>query len=325
MHRRYVLRTLLSLLAGAALAPALSAQELPAGPVKLLVGFAAGGSTDAMARIIGEKLSERIGRPIIVENNAGASGRLAAEQVKKSTPDGSTLLVGNIGMVVLAPVTFKTLSYDPLRDFEPVARAADFQLAVAASRESGAKDLAGFVAWLKQNPDKANLAVPLQASLSHLTALRFVEAAGAKSEMVIYRGTSLAMQDLLSGRMAGSVATIGDFAEQHRAGTLQILAVSGTKRSSSQPDIPTFTEAGLKGFEGNGWNGFLLPAGTPKPIVERYNREILAIVRSPEVTQRLEQLGFVVPDPHSPADFAETIKIGMEGWRPLVKAAGLEQ
>jgi tripartite-type tricarboxylate transporter receptor subunit TctC len=325
MLRRAVLTTLLSFAATAALIPASYAQELPPGPVRMQVGFAAGGSTDAMARIIAEKLSERIGRSIVVENNAGASGRLAAESVKRAAPDGSTLLVGNIGMVVLAPVTFKTLSYDPLTDFEPVARAADFQMALAAAPVTGAKDVAGFVSWMKANPDKANMAVPLQASLSHLTALRFVEAAGIKSEMVIYRGTALAMQDLLSGRLPGSAAAVADFAEQHRAGTLKVLAVSGTKRSTALPDVPTFGEAGMKGFEGNGWNGFLLPAGTPKAIVERYNREILDIVRQPDVEARLAQLGFVVPEPHTPAEFAATIKAGQDSWRPLVKAAGLEQ
>jgi tripartite-type tricarboxylate transporter receptor subunit TctC len=310
----------------AVMAPmALSAQTLPSGPVKFVVGFAGGGSTDAMARIIAEKLSERIGRNVIVENNAGASGRLAAEQVKKAAPNGSTVLVGNIGMIVLAPVTFKELSYDPLRDFAPVVRAADFQLVVAASQATGASDLPGLIRWLKENPDKANVGVPLQASLSHLTALRFVEAAGAPATMVVYRGSAMATQDMLGGRLAAGVAAVGDFVEQHRAGSMRIVGVSGVKRAPSLPDVPTFAEGGLKGLEGNGWNGFLLPAGTPAPIVELYNREIQAVVALPEVAQRLDQLGFVVPPPNTPADFAATIKSEMDAWRPLVKAAGLEQ
>lgn len=325
MNRRSILNlAAVSALAFGLAVPA-SAQTLPQGPVKMLVGFAAGGSTDVMARIIGEKLSQRIGRSVIVENNAGASGRLAAEQVKKAAPDGMTVLVGNIGMVVLAPVTFKNLSYDPLADFEPVVRAADFQLAVAATKETGAADVAGFVQYLKQNPDKANIAVPLQASLSHLTGLRFAQASGAKAEMVVFRGMALAMQDLLAGRLSGAVATVADFSEQHRAGTMKVLAVSGAKRAPALPDVPTFTEAGIKGFESNGWNGFLLPKGTPQPIIDLYNREIAAIVASPEIAQRYEQLGFIAPEANSPADFAGAIKSGMDAWRPLVEAAGLQQ
>lgn len=324
MNRRHILRLAAAALALSLTAPA-SAQSLPPGPIRMVVGFAAGGSTDAMARIIGEKLSQRLGRSVIVENNAGASGRLAAEQVKKAPADGLTILVGNIGMVVLAPVTFKNLSYDPLVDFEPVVRAADFQLAVAATKETGASDMAGFVQWLKQNPDKANIAVPLQASLSHLTGLRFAQASGAKAEMVIFRGMALAMQDLLAGRLSGAVATVADFSEQHRAGTMQVMAVSGTRRAPALPEVPTFTEAGLKGFESNGWNGYLLPKGTPQPVVELYNREITAIVASPEIAQRYEQLGFIAPEPNTPAAFASAIKAGMDAWRPLVEAAGLQQ
>ncbi|HEV7260661.1 MAG TPA: tripartite tricarboxylate transporter substrate-binding protein [Bosea sp. (in: a-proteobacteria)] len=325
MDRRQFIGSAAAAATGLGLSVSASAQDLPPGPIRMIVGFAAGGSTDAMARLIGERLSQRLNRSVIIENNAGASGRLAAEQVKKAAPDGSTVLIGNIGLVVLAPVTFKSLSYDVFADFEPVVRAADFQLAVAASQQAGAVDLAGFIDWLKKNSDKANLAVPLQASLSHLTGLRFVEAVGAKVEMVVFRGMALAMQDVLAGRLSGAVATVADFSEQHRAGTLKVMAVSGAGRSPALPDVPTFTQAGIKGFESNGWNGYLLPKGTPQAIVELYNREISAIVASPEIAQRYEQLGFVAPEPNTPAQFAATIKAGMDAWRPLVAAAGLQQ
>jgi tripartite-type tricarboxylate transporter receptor subunit TctC len=324
MHRRSLIALALAAL-GLPLAAAAPAQELPSGPVRFVVGFAAGGSTDAMARIVADKLGERIGRQVIVENNAGASGRLAAEQVRKAAPNGATVLVGNIGMVVLAPVTFKDIPYDPLRDFAPVIRAADFQLVVAAAAETGAKDLKSFVAWLRANRDKANLGVPLQASLSHLTALRFAEAVEAPATMVVYRGSAIMMQDLLGGRLAGGVAAAGDFAEQHRSGTMRIVAASGLRRPPSLDDVPTFAELGVKDLDANGWNGFLLPAGTPKPIVERYNREIQAVLASPDVVARLETLGFVVPPPNTPEAFAEDIRSGMESWRPLVQAAGLQQ
>jgi tripartite-type tricarboxylate transporter receptor subunit TctC len=324
MHRRHLLAMLLASL-GLVLAGAVPAQELPSGPVRFVVGFAAGGSTDAMARIIADKLADRIGRQIVIENNAGASGRLAAEQVRKAPPNGSTVLVGNIGMVVLAPVTFKDLPYDPLRDFAPVVRAADFQLVVTAAAETGARDLKSFVAWLRDNRDKANLGVPLQASLSHLTALRFGDAVEAPATMVVYRGSAIMMQDLLGGRLAGGVAAAGDFAEQHRAGTMRILAASGLRRPPSLDDVPTFSELGINGLDANGWNGFLLPAGTPKALVERYNREIQAVLASPDVAARLEALGFVVPPANTPEAFAEDIRRGMESWRPLVQAAGLQQ
>lgn len=325
MKRRVALRWIPALLFAAFGASGVAAQELPSGPVKFVVGFAAGGSTDAMARIIGEKLSERIRRSVVVENNAGASGRLAAEQVKKAAPDGSTLLVGNIGMVVLAPVTFRQLSYDPLRDFEPVIRATDFQLVVTAAKHTGARNVAELVAWLKQNHDKANLGVPLQASLSHLTGLRFLDSAGVAATTIVYRGTALAMQDLLGERLALATGAVGDFIEQHRAGAMRIVGVSGTDRAPSLPDVATFGEAGLKGMEGNGWNGFLLPVGTPKAIVEMYAREIAAVVAHPDVAKRLDQLGFVPSPPNGPAEFAAIIRSEMETWRPVVKAAGLEQ
>ena len=325
MNRRHAFLRVVGLAACLASGGAALAQPLPPGPVKFVVGFAAGGSTDAMARIIAEKLSEKIGRSVFVENNAGASGRLAAEQVKRAPADGSTVLVGNIGMIALAPLTFRELSYHPLRDFQPVVRAVDFQLVVAAGAAAGAKDLPGFVRWLSDNPDKANLAVPLQARLSHLTALRFAEAAGTKTTMVIYRGTAPAMQDILGGRLAGGVAAVGDFIEQHRAGTMRIVGVSGTKRAPSLPDVATFSEGGLKGLEGNGWNGFLLPSGAPSEVVEFLNREIAAVVASPEVARKLDQLGFVPSEPNSPAQFAASIQSEMDAWRPIVKASGLEQ
>lgn len=325
MHRRDFLSMAAATAAGSVLPRMATAQELPSGPIRMVVGFAAGGSTDAMARLIGERLSQRLGRSVIIENNAGASGRLAAEQVKKAAPDGSTVLVGNIGLVVLAPVTFKSLPYDPLADFEPVVRAADFQLAVAASKESGTSDLKSFADWLGKNPDKANIAVPLQASLSHLTGLRFVDAINAKVEMVVFRGMALAMQDLLAGRLSGAVASVADFSEQHRAGALKVVGVTGTKRAPALPDVPTLGEAGIKGFDSNGWNGYLLPKGTPRPIVELYNREIAAIVATPEIAQRYEQLGFIAPEPNTPPEFATAIKTGMETWAPLVEAAGLRQ
>jgi tripartite-type tricarboxylate transporter receptor subunit TctC len=321
-HFSFCFLLVLAALVGAS---TVQAQELPNRPIRFVVGFAGGGSTDAMARIIAERLSQRIGRSVVVENNAGASGRLAAEQVKKSEPDGTTVLVGNIGMVVLAPVTFRQLSYDPLRDFEPVIRAADFQLAMAAAAHTNARDTASLISWLKQNGDKANVGVPLQASLSHLTALRFLEAAKVQATVVVYRGSALATQDMLGGRLAGSAAAVGDFIEQHRAGTMRIIGVSGTSRAPSLPDVPTFAEAGLKGLEGNGWNGFLLPAGTPKAIVDLYSREIAAVVAQPDVVRRLDQLGFVPSAPNSPAEFGATIRSEMESWRPVVRAAGLEQ
>lgn len=318
-------RSLLAAMSLAALPRRAIAQPAGTAPIKFVVGFASGGSTDAMARIIAERLGQRIGRQIVVENNAGASGRLAAEQVKRADPDGLNMLVGNIGMIALAPVTFRNLSYDPLRDFAPTIRAADFQIALAASPHTGATNLAALVAWLKANGSQANVGAPLQASLSHLTALRFAAASGSAAAVVIYRGSALALPDMLGGRIAGTVAAVGDFIEQHRAGAIRIVAVSGASRSPSLPDVATFAEQGIGDLGGNGWNGFLLPRGVAPELVGFFNREIAATIAEPAVAEKLAGLGFVQPAANTPAEFAATIASEIEAWRPVVKAAGLEQ
>jgi tripartite-type tricarboxylate transporter receptor subunit TctC len=311
-------------LVGAALAPLPAAAQaaLPfEGPIRIICPFPAGGSSDAMARLIADKMQATFGRSVIVENKTGAGGRIGAEYMKTVPADGSQIILATVSIMVLNPVQEK-VGYDPIKDFAPIAHAGDFQLPLATGPMTGAKDLATLIAWLKANPDKANYGVPAAGSLPHLYGIALSKATNVPMVMAPFRGGAPIATAVIGGQIAAGIAATADFSEQHRAGMLRIVALSGTQRMPSLPDVPTFAELGLKGMEENGWNAFFGPAGTPASVIAAYNKAINEALKSPDVAKKLENLGYLVTT-STPEELGRRLVVERDKWRPLMVEAGV--
>ena len=301
-------------------APSL-AQDRIDKPVRIIVGFPPGGTADVMARAVADKMKDTLGQPVIVENRPGAIGRIAADAVKAAAPDGSTIMVMPIGPMAVVPHTYKTLSYDPLKDFAPIGMGSTFQFAVAAGPQSGAKTWSEYVVWAKANPGKSSYATSGAGSLPHFFGLLVARESGIELLHVPYKGSAAYMNELLGGNVPLAVDAIADLTEQHRAGKIRILASSGAKRSTAVPDVPTFAELGIKGVEAQGWFGFFAPAKTPKAIIDQLNRSLNQALTSPEIAQRLAGLG-LDPATSTPEEFARILAADYAKWGPVVKASG---
>lgn len=316
-------RTLLTGAAAMAASRA-AALDLPfSGPVKIISGFAAGGSQDLLARLVGDSLSAALGRNVYVENRTGAGSRLSAESLKSAPPDGSTLLVANIVTITLIPLQYPDVRYDPLVDFEPVLRTTDYQAVLATGKATGTKTFAEAMAWAKANPAKASYGVPAVGSLPHLYGTELARLAGIDMKAVTYRGGAPIAADIAAGHLPLGFSAPADFAELHRAGTLTILAGSGTKRHRALPDVPTFGELGIVGLEANGWNGFFLPKGTPPAIIQRYAQIMTETLRDPTIVSRLEDLGFIV-ELMQAESFRASLVAEKATWARIVKDANLK-
>jgi tripartite-type tricarboxylate transporter receptor subunit TctC len=307
----------------ASVAPHAAAQDKIDKPVKILVGFAAGGTADLIARVVADKMKDSIGQPVIVENRPGAIGRIAAEAVKTAAPDGTTIMVMPIGPMAVVPHVYKDIPYDPVKDFTPIAIGATFQFAIAAGPASGAKTWSEFAAWAKANPGKAAYATSGAGSLPHFFGVLLGRGIGVEMVHVPYKGSAAYINDLIGGQVPAAVDAIADLTELHRAGKVTILASSGAKRSTALPDVPTFAELGVKDVEAIGWFGFFAPAKTPKPIVDALNRAINKALTSPDVVAKLSGIG-MDPITSTPEDFAKMVAYDYAKWGPIVTASGFK-
>jgi tripartite-type tricarboxylate transporter receptor subunit TctC len=301
--------------------PVASAQEKFDKPVRIVVGFAPGGTADIIARVVADKLKDTLGQPVIVDNRPGAIGRIAAEAVKNAAPDGTTIMVMPIGPMAVVPHTYKTISYDAINDFAPVALGATFQFAIAAGPESGAKTWPEFVAWAKAHPDKAAYATSGAGSLPHFFGVMLSREIGVDMVHVAYKGSAAYINDLIGSQVPVAIDAIADLTELHRAGKIRVLASSGATRSTALPEVPTFNELGLKNVEAMGWFGFFAPAKTPKAIVDTLNRAINRALQSPDVVAKLSNLG-MDPATTTPAEFAKILAADYAKWGPIVKRSG---
>jgi len=292
-------------------------------PIRILVGFAPGGTADIIARVVADKMGATLGQPVIVENRPGAIGRIAADAVKGAAPDGTTLMVQPIGPMAVVPHVYKDITYDPLKDFTPVAIGATFQFAIAAGPMSGAKTWQEFAAWAKANPGKAGYATSGAGSLPHFFGVLLGKGIGVEMVHVPYKGSAAYANDLLGGQVATAVDAIADLTELHRAGKVKILASSGAKRSTAVPDVPTFNELGVTGVEAMGWFGFFAPAKTPKPVVDALNGAINKALQSPDVAAKLSGLG-MDPATGTSEQFAKILADDYNKWGPIVKASGFK-
>jgi tripartite-type tricarboxylate transporter receptor subunit TctC len=321
MHRRGLLcLAAASLLSLANLHCAPANAQLGSEPVRLVFPFAAGGSGDALARLIAEHLRIALDQPVIVENRVGAQGRIGVQAVKGAAPDGKTLLLTPVAPMSVYVHVYKSLAYDPVGDFQPVSQVATFDFALAVGPQVSAKSLKELVDWVKANPAQGSYGTPAAGTLPHFFAVSFARAAGLDLRHVGYRGSAAALADLVGGQIAIVVTTTSDLLEQHKAGRIRVLATSDRQRSPFLPDLPTFKEAGYD-IEGTGWYGIFVPARTPSDIIERFNKAIVAAVQTPAVKERLLAFG-LQPTGTSPAELGRIQKADSELWAPAVKASG---
>ncbi|HEY6353383.1 MAG TPA: Bug family tripartite tricarboxylate transporter substrate binding protein [Burkholderiaceae bacterium] len=308
------LATVLSLLAVAA-----SAQVDR--PVKILVGFAAGGSADIAARLIAERMQPELKQTVLVDNKPGAAGRIAAELLKHAPPDGGTIMLAPIVVPVLAPLVFSQLSYDPVADFAPVVRVADFQFGLSVNAANPIRSVSELITWSRFNASLANYGTPAPGSLPHFFGVQIAKATGIDYVHVPFNGGAPAMNALVGNQVGFVIDNVVDGIEMYRAGKTRMLATSGAARSPLLPEVPTFAEAGLAGIEGVSWFAVYAPAKTPEAVVRQLNAAINKALVAPELRERFLRLG-LEPTGGTPAELAAVMKRDTERWAPVVKASG---
>ena len=294
-----------------------------AGTVRILVGCPPGGATDVVARILGEKLRVIMNQPVIVENKPGAGGMIATQQLKAASPDGSTIMLTIDHSHVIIPLTFKSPGYDPLRDFTALAGVASYYNVMALSSTIPAKTPAEFGAWLKSNPGKANYGIPAVGSVPQFAGLLVGQSLGTPMVAIPYKGGAPLVQDLLGGQVPAAFLSLTESIEHHRSGKMHVMAVSGTSRAKSAPDIPTFQELGIKGVDKNPWLAFFGPKGMQTEFMDRFGRAVSTALADPEVVEKLSKLGNVATYANS-TQLQEWVTSATSHWGPVIKASGFE-
>ncbi|HEY8267483.1 MAG TPA: Bug family tripartite tricarboxylate transporter substrate binding protein [Xanthobacteraceae bacterium] len=289
-------------------------------PLKIIFPFAAGGSGDALTRIIADHLRAGLNRTVIVENVTGGAGRIAMRQVVTAAPDGNTILLTPIAPVVVYQHVYKDLGYDPFKDLKPLAHVAGFEFALAVGPKVPVKTLKELVDWAKANPKEASYGSPAAGSLPHFFGVLFARAAGVDFVHIGYRGSAPALADLAGGQIAVVVTTTSDLLAMHKAGRIRMLATSDNKRSPLVPEAPTFKEAGYD-IEGTSWYAMFAPANTPDDVIQRYNKIIVEALGKQDVKDRLLALGLYATG-SSPAELGKIQRMDSERWAPAVKASG---
>jgi tripartite-type tricarboxylate transporter receptor subunit TctC len=298
-----------------------SAQAWPAKPIRYIVPFAPGGTTDILGRIVAEKLSVALGQPVVVENRPGAGGGVGAELTAKSAGDGYTIMGGTISTHAINASLYKSLGYDPVRDFVPITLIARVPNMLVVNPSLPAKDVKELVALLKAHPGKYSFASSGNGTSQHLSGELFKTMTGVDMQHIPYKGSPPALADVVGGQVAMTFDNITTAWPLAKGGKLRALAVTTAVRSSIAPEVPTLAEAGLAGYEVGSWQGVFAPAGTPPDVVRRLNAEIVRIVNAPDVREKLIALG-AEPAPNTPEEFASMVKAEVVKWADVVKKSG---
>jgi tripartite-type tricarboxylate transporter receptor subunit TctC len=307
---------ILALLLAFAAAPALA--QYPDKPLRLVVPFAPGGSTDIFARLIAERAQAALGQPMVVENRAGAAGNIGAEAVVRAAPDGYTLLMATTGVMAINNSLYKAMTYDAAKDLEPVLFVASITNVLIVPPEFPAKSVAELVAAAKKEPGKLSFASSGAGSSTHMSAELFKSLSGTDILHVPYKGSGQALPDLMSGRVSMMFENAPGAMGHIRSGKVRALAQTGLKRSPSLPDLPTVAESGVPGYESLSWSGIAVPAGTPRAVVERLNKGLNAVLDLPEMRQKLADQGAeTIGGP--PEAFARHIRAEREKWSRLIR------
>ena len=320
MLRRNFLR-LLGVLAASLIGPGCaSALDYPTRPVRWIVPYPAGGATDILARLVGNKLSERLGQQFIIENKAGAGNNIGTEAVVNAAPDGYTILLVNPANAINASLYAK-LNYDFIRDIAPIAGIARAPNIMTVGKDVPAKTVAEFIAYAKANPGKVNMASSGNGTSVHLSGELFMAMTGVKMQHVPYRGAAPALIDMLSGQVQVIFDNMPSVISHIRSGSLRALAVTTAERAEELPDVPTVAET-VKDYEASAWFGVGAPKGTPREIIEKLNKEVNEILAEPAMKARLAELGGV-PMVGTPEDFGKIVQSETDKWEKVVKFSGV--
>ena len=317
---RKILAVLLGVVA-TVVASQVFAQAWPAKPIKWVVPFAPGGTTDILARTIGDKLAIALGQPVIIENKPGAGGGLGADFVAKAAPDGYTILGGTISTNAINASLYKDLPYDPVKDFIPITLIARVPNMLVVNNDVPVKTVAELIALMKKSPGKYTFASSGNGTSQHLSGELFKGMAGVDMQHIPYKGSPPALQDVMGGNVTMTFDNITTAWTLAKGGKLRALAVTTAKRSPAAPDVPTIGEAGVIGYEIGSWQGVFAPVGTPPAIVKRLNTEIVKIINSPEVQDKLLALG-AEPVGNSTEEFTAFVKTEVVKWGDVVKKSG---
>jgi tripartite-type tricarboxylate transporter receptor subunit TctC len=317
MMRRLILGLCAALLLGG---PAI-AQTYPNKPIRLVVGYSAGGGNDLIARIVAAKLQEKLGQPIVVDNKPGAQSIVAAELVAKAQPDGYTLLVAPSGPMTINPAVYAKLPYDPAKDFAPISLLAEFPLLLVVGADQPIKSVRELIDYGRANPGKANYAS--SATPFQLAAELFNQRTGSKFQHIPYRGSGDAAQAVISGQVLMTIADTGPIAGPLSAGKLRALAITTDKRDPAFPDVPTLAEAGVSGMAISLWTGLVAPAGTPSDIVARLNKAVVETLALTEVRVALDKIA-VTPRSTTPEQYRVLIARDAARWKAVATAANIK-
>jgi tripartite-type tricarboxylate transporter receptor subunit TctC len=320
ISRRHAIRLTAAALAPAVLSSAARAQAFPTRFVRLIVPYPAGGGADAIARILGAKLSDLWGQQVLIENKGGAGGNIASDAAAKSTPDGYTMYLG-AEFLSTNPHVYPKLSYDPIADLMPVSKVVQYPTAIVLPNSSPARTVQEFIAYAKANPGRT-FATPGHGTGPHLAGELFKRTAGIELTHVPYRGAAPAINDLIPGRVDSFFNNIAPVVPLMQQGQVRVIAVTTAKRSAAAPDVPTLAEAGLAGFDVPGWYAIFVPAGTPREIIGRMNADIATALADATVKGKLEALGLFV-GASTPAELGSFLKAELDKWGPVIKAAGI--
>ena len=316
-----MMRTWITLAAGLVLSAAAQAQAFPSKPVRIVIGFPAGGPLDQHARLLSDKLQAVLGQPVVIDYKAGAGGTVGAQEVMKATPDGHTLMLANTGVMVINPALYSRLPYATLKDFTPIARTAMQPLALLVNPNVPAKSLKEFMDYARAKPGQVNFGSAGNGGISHLVPEMFKTATGLFMVHIPYRGSAPAFTDLMGGQVQFMAESIPQAAAYHKQGKVRALAVTSKERNPALPDVPTVIESGIKGFEVVGFYGFLAPAGTPKEAVNKLSEAFGQVLQMPDVRNRMVSQG---ADPAflGSEDFAKFLASEMPRWAEAVKKSG---
>ena len=317
-----MIRSLLVTVLALAASTAYAQGTYPDHPIRMVLPFSAGGGTDAVGRIVAKALSERLKQQVIVDNRAGAGSTIGTDAVAKAAPDGYTLLFASASHS-FSPTVYPKLPYSQ-DDFAPIAIVNITPLMLTINPAVPAKDLKSFIALLKANPGKYTYASSGVGTTLHIAAEHFVTAAGVNVVHVPYKGEAPAMTDLVGGQVNFMVGQASTAVPYVKNGRLIGIGLTTPKRMAAIPDVPTLSEAGLPGFAGYGWNAILAPKGTPRPIIDKLNREINAVIASPDVQAKFAELGLDVLEPTTPESATAFINAETAKWAPVIRAAGIK-
>jgi tripartite-type tricarboxylate transporter receptor subunit TctC len=293
-------------------------ERFPSKPLRIVVPFAPGGSTDIFARLVGERLSNAVAQPVVIENRAGAGGNIGAETVARSAPDGYTLLMATTGVMAINNALYKSMTYDAAKDFEPVVFVASITNVLAVPAELPAKSVAELIALAKAQPGQLTFASSGSGSSTHLSAELFKSMAGVDIVHVPFKGSGQALVDLIAGRVSMIFDNMPSALPHIKSGKLRALGVTGLRRSGALPEVPTISEAGVAGYDSLSWSGLAAPAATPKEIIRKINQETAAILATPEMRAKLAEQGAdAIGGP--PEQFAAHIRAEREKWGRLIR------